>query len=644
MAIAVCGINASVFAALPTVTPGTPTTVCAGNVATMPYTATNSPSTYNITWTGSPAGLRDVPPGTTLPSTTIPIIIDTNCLSGTYSGYITVTNASGSSAPKPISITVNGLPRAYAVTGGGPYCAGASGSHIGISGTDAGILYRVNRGGGPIGTSSWGTGAAMDLGAFTIAGTYTITAQNAVTLCSSTMSGSASITIYSTPPIVTVTGGGNYCEGGAGVPVGLTGSVFGAEYQLYRGSVAIGSPIPGLGMAIDFGPQTISGTYTVIATDTGSPCPVAMTGSATVLAIPAPATFSVTGGGVYCSGSYGVNIGLSGSSVGINYKLYHGSSYVSMLPGTGGPIDFGLTIPAGAYTVRASNSIYGCITNMSDTAYISLLPVVIPDVTITTDAAANTVCDGRTVMFTATGAFPGPNPTYTWSVNGTFAGTGTTYSYVPTNSDNVKVVMTSDATCAVPNIVNDAIFVTVKPATVPTVVLNTFPGTYIINGQYDTINAVVVNGGVAPTYQWYVNGVLVAGATGTRFISNVFKDNDTVECRVMGCASTPGSSFVVIRVGARAGVNSVMGNGSVNIIPNPNKGVFNITGQLSVSNNPVTIKVSDITGRVVYLKEIQTSNGTINANVELTNGVSAGIYVLNIIADGENIVRQISVE
>ncbi len=638
-----CGFQNSLFAALPTITPGSIPTVCAGTYSTLSYSSTNSPTTYNISWVGSPAGLPDVPPGTILPLTAIPIIVNPTCLTGTYTGTIVVTNVSGSSSPMPISITVNGLPTVYSITGGGGYCLGTSGAHIGISNTDGGVIYQLNRGGGPIsGSSLWGTGASDDFGAFTIPGTYTITARNAVTLCSVNMSGSTTVSTLSVPAPVTVTGGGTFCDGGVGVPIGLTGSVFGATYQLYRGGLPVGSPVAGIGMAIDFGPHAVSGVYTAIATDTATMCTSSMIGSATITGVPMPAVFSVTGGGAFCAGSYGVHIGLSGSNVGINYKLYLGSSFVSSMPGSGGSLDFGLFTSAGAYTVKAVNSVYGCSTDMSDTAYISLIPIVIPDVTVTSDAAANAVCAGRTTVFTANPVNSGPGPTYTWTVNGSFAGTGSSFSYIPSNSDYVKVVMTSDATCAVPGIVDDGIFMIVKSAIIPTVVLNAHPGITIYNGQYDTLTAVAVNGGVNPTFQWYVNNVLVAGATGPKFISNAFKNMDTVECRVMGCSNVPGSSYVVMRVYPRVGVGSVMNNANIQITPNPSKGIFLISG--AVASSSVSLKVTDVVGRLVYSNNVKVTDGSINEEIHLPSNISSGMYILNMSSETDNFVSQIVIE
>jgi hypothetical protein len=122
-----------------------------------------------------------------------------------------------------------------------------------------------------------------------------------------------------------------------------------------------------------------------------------MTGSATVVINPAPAIFTVTGGGGYCSGGTGSAVGLSGSAIGISYRLYRGTVNVSTVPGTGSPISFGLQTVAGTYTVVAYNSGTTCTSNMTGSAIITVNPV--PTIGTTT---LYTLMPGHTITLTGT--------------------------------------------------------------------------------------------------------------------------------------------------------------------------------------------------------------------------------------------------
>lgn len=282
-----------------------------------------------------------------------------------------INNMSGSAV-----ISVNPLPTNFAVTGGGNYCAGGSGVAIGLSGSQSGVNYQLFAGSTAVGSPVAGTGAALSFGTFTSAGTYTVAASNATTTCSSSMSGAATVVINPLPTSFSVTGGGSYCGGGAGVSVGLSGSSVGVNYQLYNGATAIGSPVAGNGFALNFGTYTSTGTYTVQATDVTSTCVNNMAGSASISISPAPTAFALTGGGSYCSGGSGVAIGLANSQSGVTYQLYRGASTIgSPVAGTGAAITFGNHTTAGTYTVFATNTATTCTGAMSGSAIVSVLTV-----------------------------------------------------------------------------------------------------------------------------------------------------------------------------------------------------------------------------------------------------------------------------
>ena len=106
---------------------------------------------------------------------------------------------------------------------------------------------------------------------------------NAVVCCNPVLNPA---TTCEDPTLFTVTGGGSYCQGGAGVPVGLSGSQVGVNYTLNPGAVMVA----GNGNPISFGNQ-LAGTYTVVALSNGTNpaiCndPVNMTGSADVIETP----------------------------------------------------------------------------------------------------------------------------------------------------------------------------------------------------------------------------------------------------------------------------------------------------------------------------------------------------------------------
>lgn len=65
----------------------------------------------------------------------------------------------------------------------------------------------------------------------------------------------------------------------------------------------------------------------------------------------------------------------------------------------------------------------------------------------------------------------------------------------------------------------------------PVVTITANPGANIAAGQTVVLTASATNAGPAPAYQWFVNGMPVAGATTPTFASSNFVNGDSVSWR-----------------------------------------------------------------------------------------------------------------
>ena len=315
------------------------------------------------------------PMGTPVPGTGSAISFGLQTITGSY----TVIASSGTSCTNMMAgsatVGTNPLPSAFNVTGGGSYCAGGTGTAIGLDGSSTGTAYSLFTGGIPSGSSVSGSGSAISFGSITTGGTYTVIATNTATGCTNTMSGSALIGINPLPTGFTVGGGGNYCAGSGGIDVTLSGSDPAAMYQLYNGTSMVGTSVPGTGSGLDFGPQSATGTYSVMATNSGTGCMALMTGTVHVGINALPTPYIVTGGGNYCSGGTGVHVMLSGSNAGVSYQINIGGIPIgSSLAGTGSALDFGPQTAAGIYTITATASATGCKNTMTGTVTVGINP------------------------------------------------------------------------------------------------------------------------------------------------------------------------------------------------------------------------------------------------------------------------------
>ena len=197
---------------------------------------------------------------------------------------------------------------------------------------------------------------------------------------------------------------------------------------------------------------------------------------------PAPTAYAVSGSGSYCQNGAGLPVGLSGSDLGINYQLYNGASTVgTAIAGTGSAINFG-NQTAGTYTVTATNATTSITASMTGSAVITANPPVTPDVSI--EASSNPAATGASVTFTPTPVNGGLNPAYEWFINNVSVGTGETYSYVPTDGDQIYAKMTSNDTSPC---------LTGNPATSNTITMSVSPGTGFSNEKALRINTYSTN-------------------------------------------------------------------------------------------------------------------------------------------------------
>lgn len=83
-------------------------------------------------------------------------------------------------------------------------------------------------------------------------------------------------------------------------------------------------------------------------------------------------------------------------------------------------------------------------------------------------------------------------------------------------------------------------------------------------------------------------------------------------------------------------------NAMVSVFPNPNNGHFNINMTLE-NNSKVSMRLLTVEGKEVWNADLGTINGAINKNIDL-DGVSKGIYFLNVQVDGHNVMKKVVVQ
>jgi RHS repeat-associated protein len=357
---------------------------------------------------------------------------------------IVASNASGCTAASatmsgsPV-VTVNPLPVAYTVGGGGSICSGGNGLSVTLSSSQSGVNYQLKINGNNSGSAVAGTGSVLTWTGQITAGSYTVVATNATTGCTQTMTGSATITVNALPDLQTVGGGGVYCSG-ASISVTLSSSQSGVNYQLKVNGNASGSAVAGTGSQLNWTNQSTSGTYTVVATHATTGCTQTMTGSA---AVTSPILYTVGGGGTFCSGG-SVNVTLDDSQSGVNYQLKaNGNNSGSAVAGTGSQLTWLNQTTAGTYTVVAVHT-SGCAETMTGSATVTANPDPMPTISVTGPTAllyGTSMLYGTSTTLTATPA----SYSYQWMSDNVNISGATAASYLASATGSLTVAVKASA-------------------------------------------------------------------------------------------------------------------------------------------------------------------------------------------------------
>jgi len=520
----------------------------------------------NIAVRGTPELTYSWTGGTGLSCTTCDTTMYT---SGASSGTsFTVTSSiAGCDATAGVTLTVNPLPVAYVVTGDGAYCAGSAGVNVGLVGSDLGVNYDLYMGSMVIGGLA-GTGTVLDFGPQT-AGTYTVLATDGITGCQNAMVDSAVITMDTLPS--PITGPTEVCEGSTiTLSTASTGGTWSSSDVTVADVVSTGDVTGVMAGVVDISytlPTTCSVTYSV-----------------TVNALPVVAP--ITGTTSLCVGN---STTLSDATPGGTWSSADAS--IASIDAAG----MVMAVAAGTTTIT-----YTVTDGVGCTAFATTGDTVnaVPSVTILPAGPYVTMCQGLPVNLVATDI---PGATYEWSTAGGPISGATSHSYMATAAGTYTLNMTLGAcTWAAP-------VKTVLPD--PTAVISyNSTGDYLYTGTFST-------------YQWFRNGIAIAGATSGIYFSPTGGDYTVVVTDITGCADTS-AVFTV----TPTGINGPVAAGAVRIYPNPASSILHVEAGTRVN---VAIFAPD--GRLV-LRE----NG--KSDIDVSN-LAAGAYIIQVFGEDNTLLQ-----
>jgi gliding motility-associated-like protein len=399
------------------------------------------------------------------------------------------------------------------------------------------------------------------------------------------------------PAAFAVTGGGSYCQGNAGLPVGLVNSESGVTYTLLKDGLAQVPTMDGTGAAISFG-NRLAGTYTISGNNSGGA--TAMTGSAVITENAQPAVPSVSLVQPSCTIATGTITVTAPTEAGMTYSI-DGITYTN----TTGVFN---SVVSGSYSVTAKSS-SGCVSTATIVTLNSgsVIPV------LTTSSAA-TICSGTSTSINLTASVPS---NFTWTIGavtggitGAVAGSGATINQVLTlpgtsSTGTVEYIVTPVSVAGSCTGTPSSIIVTVNASPVASISI-VASSNHVCEANTVFFTATPLNGGSTPEYLWKVNGLNVGGNSST--YSYIPLNND-----VINCVLTSNASCVSVATATSNAVTMVVDPASVG------GSVTGTTLPVTFGITTGTMMLSGHTGTVVkWQKMFGTGTWTDIANTALT--------------------------
>jgi hypothetical protein len=523
---------------------------------------------------------------------------------------INYTSVEGCTAPLPSVVEVNVVPLPIPVISG-PVNA-CQGFTTNVYSTQAGMTgYNWTVSPGGVITSGAGTNAITvtwsTLGAKTVTVNYT----NAEG-CSAVTPTILNITVNptSTP---TLSGPDELCAGSTGV-------VYSTEpgYSNYIWNVSYGGVITtGANtnqVTVDWitaGQRTINVNYSNVL---GCSAVVPASLNVTVNSTPVPV---IAGPSQICQGSTGVTYSTQLDYTDYVWAISSGGTITS---GAGTNVITVSWNEEGSHSVSVeySNAL-GCQSE-TPTVYPVLVDPLPADAGVVLGSGA--VCAGATEVVYTTAPIALAT-SYLWTIPaGATIATGA-------NTRTIKVNFAANASSGIIKVsgVNDCGPGVSSPNF--NVVVNPPPVTPVITQSGDTLTSNANSGN-----QWYLDGVIITGATGKQHVA-VYSGTYTVVVTLTGCSSAPSNGILVLPVS----VNVFEAKQLFDIYPNPNKGEFDIKIE-NLNSGEYNIEIYNNLGSLIWQRERIAISGTYTSHVVLNESPS-GIYMITLRNKDNYIVKKL---
>ena len=237
-----------------------------------------------------------------------------------------------------------------------------------------------------------------------------------------------------------------------------------------------------------------------------------------------------------------------------------------------------------------------------------------------------TFCLGSSVNLNSTTI--GTGYSYQWMKNGTNIAGATSSSLNVTLQGNYKCKITKG------ECVSTSSVITISVNLNPNATIATLDGTDLCGKTYVRLRA---NSGTGLTYQWYLDGEIIEGATTNVYYASIPGDFYVVVTNANGCSKE--SAHVAVISSCRL---AEAGGVAFNLMPNPSNGNFELNVDMGNDfNGSAMISVMNIAGQQVAQLSGVVANGKMHTTIQIPQ--VAGIYMVVAEINGVQITEQIMI-
>jgi hypothetical protein len=241
-------------------------------------------------------------------------------------------------------------------------------------------------------------------------------------------------------------------------------------------------------------------------------------------------------------------------------------------------------------------------TGCADT--ISVLIELEPEGNVQIETSASEICAGESVEFTGTGG-----DSYFWLYQ------NDTISTDPT----VQLTLNSNATIGLAGTVS--------------VGCPRFDQSHILGNENPeaiiTLDGLEFTSSEGESYQWYFDGIEIAGATAMTYAANSTGNYHVKLIDIKGCSDESDPLEITI-----TSLQGIEGSTWLSVYPNPNSGFFSLDIK-SLENGKYDYQMLDASGKVIKAGTFKKISDTHSINFELSQE-EPGVYFLQI-RNGDNI-------